>query len=231
MALTKIKQGLDLPISGVPDQSTVQNGKPVQTVALLGEDYVGMRPTIVAQVGDRVKLGDVLFTDKKMEGVLYTSPGAGEVISINRGIKRAFLSMVIRLEGNDEITFASHREDEIDNLDRETVKEQLIASGQWTALRARPFSKVADPATEAQSIFVNAMDTKSPIPGHGACISRAGKKISHWVSKSSQNSWMGRFFSVETRNWICLKSMMTAYRSKNFPVPIPPDWSVHTSTS
>ena len=146
MALTKIKQGLDLPISGVPDQSTVQNGKSVQTVALLGEDYVGMRPTIVAQVGDRVKLGDVLFTDKKMEGVLYTSPGAGEVIAINRGIKRAFLSTVIRLEGNDEITFESHREDEIDNLDRETVKEQLIASGQWTALRARPFGKVADPA-------------------------------------------------------------------------------------
>ena len=96
MALTKIKQGLDLPISGVPDQSTVQNGKPVQAVALSGEDYVGMRPTIVAQVGDRVKLGDVLFTDKKMEGVLYTSPGAGEVIAINRGIKRAFLSMVIQ---------------------------------------------------------------------------------------------------------------------------------------
>jgi len=164
MALTKIKQGLDLPISGVPDQSTVQNGKPVQTVALSGEDYVGMRPTIVAQVGDRVKLGDVLFTDKKMEGVLYTSPGAGEVIAINRGIKRAFLSTVIRLEGNDEVTFESHREDAIDNLDRETVKEQLISSGQWTALRARPFSKVADPATEARSIFVNAMDTNPLSP-------------------------------------------------------------------
>ena len=164
MALTKIKQGLDLPISGVPDQSTIQNGKPVQTVALLGEDYVGMRPTIVAQVGDRVKLGDVLFTDKKMEGVLYTSPGAGEVISINRGIKRAFLSTVIRLEGNDEVTFESHREDEIDNLDRETVKEQLISSGQWTALRTRPFSKVADPETEARSIFVNAMDTNPLSP-------------------------------------------------------------------
>ena len=44
-------------------------------------------PTIVAQVGDRVKLGDVLFTDKKMEGVLYTSPGAGEVIAINARAK------------------------------------------------------------------------------------------------------------------------------------------------
>ena len=48
--------------------------------------------------------------------------------------------------------------------DRETVKEQLIASGQWTALRARPFGKVADPATEARSIFVNAMDTNPLAP-------------------------------------------------------------------
>lgn len=164
MGLTKIKQGLDIPISGTPDQSSVQNGAPVQTVALLGEDYVGMRPTIVAQVGDRVKLGDVLFIDKKTEGVKYTSPGAGEVIAVNRGAKRAFLSTVIRLEGSDEITFEAHSEDAIRGLDREAAKTQLIESGQWTALRTRPFSKVADPATEAKTIFVNAMDSNPLAP-------------------------------------------------------------------
>lgn len=164
MGLTKIKKGLDLPISGVPDQAAVRNGKPVQTVALLGEDYVGMRPTIVAQVGERVKLGEVLFTDKKMAGVQYTSPGAGEVVAIHRGAKRAFSSMVIRLDGSDEVTFASHSEDEIGRLEPDAVKKQLVDSGQWTALRARPFGKVADPATEARSIFVNAMDTNPLAP-------------------------------------------------------------------
>lgn len=164
MGLTKIKKGLDLPISGVPDQAAVRNGKPVQTVALLGEDYVGMRPTIVAQVGERVKLGEVLFTDKKMAGVQYTSPGAGEVVAIHRGAKRAFSSMVIRLDGSDEVTFASHSEDEIGRLEPDAVKKQLVDSGQWTALRARPFGKVADPATKARSIFVNAMDTNPLAP-------------------------------------------------------------------
>ena len=164
MGLTIIKEGLDIPISGVPDQSSVQDSKPVETVALLGEDYVGMRPTIVAQVGDRVKLGDVLFTDKKIEGVLYTSPGAGEVIAVNRGAKRAFLSTVIRLDGDDEVSFESHSEDAIGNLDRDAVKKQLIESGQWTALRTRPFSKVANPVTEVSSIFVNAMDTSPLAP-------------------------------------------------------------------
>ncbi|MDP6037041.1 MAG: Na(+)-translocating NADH-quinone reductase subunit A [Candidatus Latescibacteria bacterium] len=162
--MTKIKKGLDIPISGSPDQSSVQNGASVQTVALLGEDYVGMRPTLVAQVGDRVKLGDVLFTDKKMEGVKYTSPGAGEVIAVNRGARRAFLSMVIRLDGSDEITFEARSEEDIRGLDRKAAKTQLIESGQWTALRARPFSKVADPATEPHAIFVNAMDSNPLSP-------------------------------------------------------------------
>jgi Na+-transporting NADH:ubiquinone oxidoreductase subunit A len=130
----------------------------------LGEDYVGMRPTLVAQVGDRVKLGDVLFTDKKMEGVKYTSPGAGEVIAVNRGARRAFLSMVIRLDGSDEITFEARSEEDIRGLDRKAAKTQLIESGQWTALRARPFSKVADPATEPHAIFVNAMDSNPLSP-------------------------------------------------------------------
>jgi len=175
MGLTTIKEGLDLPISGVPDQSSVQNGKAVQTVALLGEDYVGMRPTIVAQAGDRVKLGDVLFTDKKIEGILYTSPGTGEVVVINRGAKRAFLSMVIRLDGSDEVTFDSHNEDAIVDLDRETVKNQLVESGQWPALRTRPFSKVADPATQPHAIFVNAMDT-SPLAPDMAQVLAGGEK-------------------------------------------------------
>ena len=175
MGLTTIKKGLDLPLDGVPDQSAVQNGKPVQTVALLGEDYVGMRPTMVAQVGDRVKLGDVLFTDKKMASVQYTSPGAGEVVAIHRGAKRAFLSVAIRLDGSDEVTFEAHSEDAIGHLAPEAVKKQLVDSGQWTALRARPFGKVADPATEARSIFVNAMGHQPLGSRHGAGHSRARK--------------------------------------------------------
>ena len=175
MGLTTIKKGLDLPLDGVPDQSAVQNGKAVQTVALLGEDYVGMRPTMVAQVGDRVKLGDVLFTDKKMAGVQYTSPGAGEVVAIHRGAKRAFLSVAIRLDGSDEVTFEAHSEDAIGHLAPEAVKKQLVDSGQWTALRARPFGKVADPATEARSIFVNAMDT-NPLAADMARVTAGREK-------------------------------------------------------
>lgn len=163
MGLTTIKKGFDLPLAGTPDQSTIHT-KDVQSVALLGEDYIGMRPTMLVQPGDKVKLGDVVLTDKKLEGVKYTAPGAGEVVAINRGAKRAFLSLVIKLEGNEEVTFDAHTDDAIAGFGGDAVKAQLIDSGQWTALRTRPYSKVANPSTTPHSIFVNVMDTNPLAP-------------------------------------------------------------------
>ena len=96
--MIKIKKGLDLPITGIPEQ-TITSGQNVTEVAILGADYVGMKPTMAVQEGDLVKKGQVLFTDKKTEGVQFTSPVAGVVKAINRGDRRKFLSVVIKIEG------------------------------------------------------------------------------------------------------------------------------------
>ena len=102
-----IRRGLDLPISGAPAQ-TVVDGPTVRSVAVIGFDYPGMKPTMNVVVGDKVKLGQVLFTDKKTEGVQYTSPAAGTVSAINRGERRVFQSIVIDVEGEEAETFASY---------------------------------------------------------------------------------------------------------------------------
>ena len=130
----------------------------------MGGDYVDMKPTMAVKVGDAVKLGQVLFTNKKLPAVRYTAPGSGKVVAINRGAKRVFLSLVIELEGDDEITFKAYPEAEFGSLDREKVVELLVESGLWTALRVRPFSKVADPENTPHSIFVTAMDTNPCAP-------------------------------------------------------------------
>ncbi len=163
MGIINIKKGLDLPITGAPKQ-TIGEGNKVSRVALLGDDYVGMKPTMAVQVGDRVKLGQLLFTDKKLPAVKYTSPGAGKVIEINRGAKRHFESVVIELEGNEEITFDSYSETELQNLSNEKIKELLIESGLWPTIRMRPFSKVADPDSTPHSIFINLIDTNPLAP-------------------------------------------------------------------
>jgi Na+-transporting NADH:ubiquinone oxidoreductase subunit A len=153
-----IKKGLDLPIKGNPKQE-ISEEKHVKTVALLGSDYSGMKPTMLVSVGDSVKLGQKLFLDKKNPGVVFTSPGAGKVIEINRGKRRVFLSLVIELEGNEEETFQSWAKPELNKIDRKKVQEILIESGVWTSIKTRPFSKSPALDSVPHSIFINAMDT------------------------------------------------------------------------
>jgi len=154
----KIRKGLDLPIAG-PPQQVIEDGPAVKRVAVVGPDYVGMRPTMAVSEGDQVKLGQVLFEDKKTPGVRHASPGSGTVVAINRGAKRMLQSVVVELSGEDEETFDQRADVPLEQLTRERVQEKLLASGLWTALRTRPYGKVAAPGTVPHSIFVTAMDT------------------------------------------------------------------------
>ncbi|MDG2036189.1 MAG: Na(+)-translocating NADH-quinone reductase subunit A [Pseudomonadales bacterium] len=166
--MIKIKRGLDLPIEGAPRQA-IEAGATARSVALIGFDYIGMKPTMSVQEGDRVKLGQMLFSDKKNAGVKYTSPGTGVVSAINRGDKRALQSVVIDLDGDEEITFDSYAAADLSSLDGAKVREQLIESGSWASLRTRPFSKVPSIDSTANAIFVTAMDT-NPLAADPALI-------------------------------------------------------------
>ncbi len=156
--MIKIKRGLDLPLAGAPEQR-IEPARAVRSVAVLGCDYHGMKPTMAVQVGDRVRLGQVLFSDKKNPGVHFTAPGAGVVSAIHRGEQRVLQSVVIDLEGDDAVEFARYDAAQLPALDPQAVRDNLQQSGLWTALRTRPFSKV--PAVDAMpsSIFVTAIDT------------------------------------------------------------------------
>ncbi|HIZ51371.1 MAG TPA: NADH:ubiquinone reductase (Na(+)-transporting) subunit A, partial [Candidatus Pseudomonas excrementavium] len=156
--MINIKRGLDLPITGSPEQR-IEEARAVRSVALIGFDYHGMKPTMEVQVGDRVRAGQILFSDKKTPGVLYTAPASGVVSAINRGEKRVLQSVVIDVEGDDAVDFGNHSAADLESLDAQAVRDKLIQSGLWTALRTRPYSKV--PAVDAipSSIFVTAIDT------------------------------------------------------------------------
>ena len=142
----KIKKGLDIPINGRPEP-LITNRKDVGTVAVLGPDTVGLRPRIDVSEGEQVKLGSTLFIDKRNPTVRFTSPGAGEVIAINRGARRALQSIVIRLDGDDEEIFASFSPEQLSKLPAESARENLLDSGLWTAIRTRPFSRIPSPET------------------------------------------------------------------------------------
>lgn len=152
-----LKKGLDIPITGEP-VGPIRKGNTIGNVALIGDDYIGMKPGMLVSEGDRVALGQPVFNDKKNEGVVFTAPGAGIVSSINRGAKRKFESLVIRLDGDEAISFCEPTEDTA-ALGSEQIREILINSGLWTTIRTRPYGKNPPVASKPASLFITAADS------------------------------------------------------------------------
>jgi Na+-transporting NADH:ubiquinone oxidoreductase subunit A len=168
MALHVIKKGLNLPITGAPVESIVES-KAVSRVAVLAEDFHGMKPRFDVKVGDLVKRGQPLFEDRKTPGVFHCAPGAGTVTAINRGERRALHSVVIELSEGERRNAPAPEElyqvdgftgGDVDLLKNDDIRRLLAGCGLWTAFRTRPFSKVPSPESTPHSIFVNAMTTE-----------------------------------------------------------------------
>ena len=178
MSLHTVRRGFDIPLAGAP----AADGRAPETripsrIALLGADYPGMRPTMRVGVGDGVSRGTILFEDKKTPGVRFTAPLAGRVAAIHRGERRAFQSLVLDLAPEERAGRAgdgpaasgwSGRHPEA--LDADAVRELLLESGQWTALRARPFGRVANPERRPAAVFVTAADTAPLAPDPVAAV-------------------------------------------------------------
>ncbi len=137
--MIRIKRGLDLPITGAPEQR-IEAGRPVRSVAVIGFDYHGMKPTMAVQVGDRVKLGQVLFSHKKTPGVTFTAPGAGTVSAIHRGEQRLLQSVVIDLDGDER--------GRVHALRRRRDRPASTTGGAYEPDRLRPVDRAARPALQ-----------------------------------------------------------------------------------
>ncbi len=109
MAVHRIKKGLDLPISGSPEQS-IHDGPAISRVALLGDDYPGLRARLHVEEGDSVLRGELLFEDRTNPGVRYTAPAAGRIAAINRGHRRVLQSVVIQLARRERSSKATRAE-------------------------------------------------------------------------------------------------------------------------
>ena len=164
-----ISRGLQVPIAGEPEP-IVDRHRPVTHVALVADDYVGLKPSFRVSAGAQVQRGQLLFEDKGLPGVRYTAPAAGTVTAINRGERRAFQSLVIELSAAEQqgrgmqVALSSFTGRHPSSLSGDDVRELLVESGLWTALRARPFSRGARPAERPRSIFVTAIDTEPLAP-------------------------------------------------------------------
>ena len=160
-----IQCGLDIPIAGAPSSEITPAVTPKQ-VAVIGPDYHDLKPTMLVEVGDEVRLGDVLFEDKKNPAVVYTAPGSGTVSAIHRGERRSFLSCVIDLDQSIDdqdatrTLFEAYPEENLLATEHsQFIKDRVLKSGLWTALRTRPFSKTPAVDSSPQGVFVSTLDS------------------------------------------------------------------------
>lgn len=164
----RINKGLNIPLAGQPKQS-VDAGREVKHVALLGADYVGLKPKVLVTSGQAVGLGEPLFLDKHDPEVRFTSPGTGRVVSINRGRRRILQSVVVELENTaaHETTF-----DPLQSKDSAAIRDLLLRSGMWTGFRTRPYNRVPHSSSVPRSIFVTATDTRPLAADPGVIIAK-----------------------------------------------------------
>ena len=166
-----LKRGLDLPVAGAPEQK-IHPGPRVHSVAVLGADYIGLKPQMLVQEGDQVVRGDPLFCHKDAPEAKIVAPMSGRVGAINRGARRVLQSVVIEVSDPDDVgaDFSAIGGDD----SAERVTQKLCAAGLWTSFRGRPYSKMPRPGTKPQAIFVTAMDTEPLSADAALVISNAG---------------------------------------------------------
>ncbi len=156
------KKGLDIPIGGAPE-ATIEDAHDVQSVALLGTDYVGLEPKMMVAKGDRVALGQPLFQHKRDPAIIFTAPASGIVSNIHRGERRALKAVVIDIDGEDHATETKF-ETGTAEIPPQVLRARLLESGLWTAFRTRPFSRIPHSEARPRSIFVTCCDTR-PLSG------------------------------------------------------------------
>ncbi|MCX6308036.1 MAG: NADH:ubiquinone reductase (Na(+)-transporting) subunit A, partial [Bacteroidia bacterium] len=97
----KITKGLDIPMTGTAAKEVVSAGESEQW-SVNPNDYHGVVPRILVQVGDLVKAGTPVFCDKNRPEVLFVSPVSGVVTEIARGEKRKLLNILLKADAQTE---------------------------------------------------------------------------------------------------------------------------------
>ena len=156
----KLKKGFDIRLSGSAKRVT---GGEV-TSELYGvrpPDFPGLIPKLSLRPGDRVKAGTTLFVDKIRSEVRFASPVSGILRAVNRGEQRRILEVVVEREGDEYEDFGKA---DVTRLSREEIKQKLLMSGLWPAIRQRPYHIIANPSSTPKSVFISGFDTAPLAP-------------------------------------------------------------------
>ncbi len=186
MGIFTINKGRDIQLKGAAEK-TIAEIPLSKYVAVQPQDFKGLRLRLEVKVGDSVKVGTTVLSDKINPDITVASPASGKVIAINRGEKRAMLSVVIETDRQqDAEVFPSFREEQLTNISKTDVIGLLLKGHLWPTLRQRPFSKVANPQEMPKAIFIHAMNTEPLAPDLDFVLEGKAKEFQNGIKVLSK---------------------------------------------
>ena len=145
MRKIKLKGGLNVPLFGSVEKFIAEDLEP-KFIGILSEDYFGLKPKFLLSEGDQVRIGQPIIEDKTNQGFKIVSPVSGLIRAINRGEKRALISVEIENDKKNtlfELDVTGH------------ISKDLSNAGLWDSFRERPFDRVPNINSKPNYIFVN----------------------------------------------------------------------------
>jgi Na+-transporting NADH:ubiquinone oxidoreductase subunit A len=155
MISVRVKKGYHLNIEGAPGPELEELEKP-DHVALLPERIPFVKPRLLVEKGDQVKIGTPIFEDKRNTDLKFLSPGGGEIIQIHFGPRRVIKEIVIKLDDTEaQEEFEVIPEETIKSAEREKLVKMILKGGLWPLIRQFPFRDIARPEEIPPAIFVS----------------------------------------------------------------------------
>ena len=87
MKVKKLRQGYDIKIVG-ESVRTIEKAPSPKKIALKPTDFEGLKPKLLVNTGDIVKIGTPLAFDKKNDRIKIISHVSGKISEIIRGERR-----------------------------------------------------------------------------------------------------------------------------------------------
>ncbi|MCX6333450.1 MAG: Na(+)-translocating NADH-quinone reductase subunit A [Bacteroidia bacterium] len=168
----KLKKGFDIRIKGVAEKVLTTAADPV-LFGVKPIDFPGLTPKLNVRPGEKVQSGTPLFHDKLNPEIVFTSPVSGTVISVERGDRRKILEVIVAESGKEQIDFGKA---DLLSLNRDKIKDKLLASGFWPAIRQRPYHVIAKPGDVPKAIFISGFDTAPLAPDYNFIMDNSPAK-------------------------------------------------------
>lgn len=228
----RITKGLNLNFTGQPSGPVETLPDTLERIGVAPARIAYIKPKLHVRTGDRVKLGSLLFTDKRNPDVRFLSPGSGEIEAVEFGPRRIIDAILIRLDQEETLEkFETVDPKRLATMGRDDLVRHLLAGGMWPLLRSLPFRDIADPNAVPPAIIVN-LDNLSPFhPTPGQYLNGEGESFRLGIQALRQLSNVVPVAACTSSFPAAARDLVSHFVSGPYPANDPGVFLYHTRIS